>query len=149
MDEPKTLARRGRRAGAPLGNDDRDITPNIEFSVVVCSRYWYGRVLEAIHKGLAEDRMLCRRALEREGELGGGEKNAERRTFLVFTDIAGLLLCALDKNEMVPPGLEAGFCGRLSMEVGRVGGEHGGGRKMWLRRNGIYMVLSGGKRQRA
>jgi len=93
--------------------------------------------------------MLCRRALEREGESGGGEKNAGRRTFLVFADIAGLLLCALDEDEVVPPGLEAGFCGRLSMEVWRMGGEHGEGRKVWLKRNGIYMVLSGGKRQRA
>lgn len=92
---------------------------------MICGRYWDGRVLEAIHKGLAEDRMLCRRALERAGELGGGEKNAGRRTFLVFADIAGLLLCALDKDEVVPPGLEAGFCGRLGMEVGRMGGEHG------------------------
>lgn len=87
--------------------------------------------------------------MEREGELRGVEKNAGRRTFLVFADIAGLLLCALDKDEVVPPGLEAGFCGRLSMEVGRMGGEHGEGRKMWLRKNDIYMVLSGGKRQRA
>jgi len=57
--------------------------------------------------------------------------------------------CALDEDEVVPPGLEAGFCGRLSMEVWRMGGEHGEGRKVWLKRNGIYMVLSGGKRQRA
>jgi len=93
--------------------------------------------------------VLCRRTLEREGESGGEEKNAERQTFLVLADITGLLLCALDEDEVIPPCLEAGLCGRLGVEVGRMGGEHGEGRKMWLRRNGIYMVLSGGKRQRA
>jgi len=91
VDGSRTLARRGQRAGTPLGNDARNKILNIEFSIVVCGWHWDGRVLGIINKGLAEDRILCERALEREGESGGREKNAGRWTLSESSDVVGVI----------------------------------------------------------